>query len=112
MTDKETIKAIDIASITPDEKDRDRVQGMRFKGRTFFGSGAPFECKAKCQAKLIKDPVKLVRRAKAVVEIWGTRTRTGFSRGVPKPQNVWKPFEHALYAMGFSRDQISEIMGY
>jgi len=61
---------------------------------------------------LIKDPIKMVRRAKAVVDKWGTGTHYGYSGGEEFPQNVWNPFADALEAMGFSNEQIAKIRDY
>jgi hypothetical protein len=66
-----------IATIEPQIKDYERARAMDFYKHGminwFYGSGAPIQSLAEKQAKLIKDPVKLVRRAKAVAAIWGTR---------------------------------------
>jgi len=57
-------------------------------------------------SKLIKDPLKLVRRSKAVVVVWGTEDYYNDNDGT---ENVWLPFKRALVAMGFNPDQIDEI---
>ena len=76
----------------------------------FYGSGAPFTHNAEKQSKLIKDPVKLVRRAKAVAAVWGTIDyHGGVGGGNWKVENVWLPFERALRSMGFNGVQIAEI---
>jgi hypothetical protein len=99
----------EIIRIRPQQKDKDRAEGLIFRGKTFFGSGAPWESEASKQAKLIKDPIKLVRRAKAVFEKWGDVTYTGYSAGVPSDQNVWKPFQEALRNAGFSWPMIQAL---
>jgi hypothetical protein len=102
-----------IVTIEPQIKDYERARAMDFykhgMRNWFYGSGAPIQSLAEKQAKLIKDPVKLVRRAKAVAAVWGTRDYTGWAAGVPKEENVWKPFKSALISMGFTHAQIAEI---
>jgi len=110
------ISKIDIDSINPDQKDWDRAAGFSFDTSFghcyFYGNQAPHSSGAKKMAPSIKDPIKLVRRSKAVVGTWGTRSHTGYSGGKPKEENVWTPFYEALREMGFSRDQISKIEDY
>ena len=53
-----------------------------------------------------------MRRAKAVAAVWGTRDYHGYASGVPKEENVWNPFENALRAMGFTREQINSISSH
>jgi hypothetical protein len=104
---------MDVSNIRPEIKDYRRAKEMGFyKSGTrnwFYGNGAPIQSLAEKQAKLIKDPAKLVRRAKAVAVVWGTRDYHGYSAVVPKLENPWKPFQRALSEMGFSRVQIQEI---
>jgi hypothetical protein len=99
----------EVIRIRPQQKDKDRADGLQFRGKTFFGSGAPFESEAAKQAKLIKDPIKLVRRAKAVFARWGDYNHTGWSAGIPSDQNVWKPFEEALRNLGLNREMIQAL---
>lgn len=111
------VKEIDIDSIKPDQKDFDRADGLEFQGSTFHGNGSPWTSTATAMAKLIKDPIKLVRRAKAVVHRWGIRDYiavNGGARGqrIEKKENVWIPFKDALVKMGFSNDQINIISKY
>jgi hypothetical protein len=105
---------IDVNLILPEGKDYQRAKQMDFykhgMRNWFYGSGAPIQSLAEKQAKLIKDPVKLVRRAKAVAAVWGTRDYHGGTGGGNwKTENVWKPFEKALRAMGFTGEQIRLI---
>lgn len=100
---------IKVDKIVPDEKDIMRAENLSFRHHSFYGSGAPFGSEASKMAKVIKDPYKLVRRAKAVINRWGTRDYTGYSAGVPKRENVWIPFREALINMGFSWDQVHQI---
>ena len=104
---------INVSTIEPQRKDYERAKEMDFYKHGwrnwFYGNGAPIQSLAEKQSKLIKDPVKLVRRAKAVAAVWGTRDYHGYSGGVPKVENVWVPFRRALIEMGFNGTQINEI---
>ena len=105
---------LQVTSIEPQRKDYERALEMDFyksgMRNWFYGNGAPIQSLAEKQSKLIKDPVKLVRRAKAVVAIWGTRDyHGGVGGGNWKVENVWTPFKKALMGMGFDGLQIAEI---
>jgi hypothetical protein len=108
-----TMNLINVSQISPQLKDYERALEMDFykhgMRNWFYGNGSPIQSLAEKQSKLIKDPIKLVRRAKAVAAVWGTRDYHGYSAGVPKEENVWKPFERALRSMGFDGNQIAEI---
>jgi hypothetical protein len=107
---------LNVSQIEPQTKDYQRALEMDFykhgMRNWFYGNGAPIQSLAEKQAKLIKDPVKLVRRAKAVAAVWGTGAHHGYSGGVPKEENVWSPFKRALESMGFSYTQIHEIANF
>jgi len=107
---------IDVAKIEPQRKDYERALDFDWDKtmgrRSFYGSGAPFAHNAEKMSKLIKDPVKLIRRAKAVVAVWGTRDYTGYSGGIPKEENVWKPFARALREMGLDGAQITIVINH
>lgn len=92
---------IKVELILPEGKDYERALGFEY-----LNTGIPQLSKADRMAKLIKDPIKLVRRSKAVVGIWGTEDYLNDSDEV---ENVWVPFRKALVAMGFNPDQIREI---
>ena len=104
---------LNVTLIEPQTKDYHRALEMDFYKHGyrnwFYGNGAPIQSLAEKQSKLIKDPVKLVRRAKAVAAVWGTRSYNGYAGGIPKEENVWRPFERALQSMGFNYAQIAEI---
>ena len=104
---------LQVTSIEPQTKDYHRALEMDFykhgMRNWFYGNGSPIQSLAEKQSKLIKDPVKLVRRAKAVAAVWGTRDYTGYSAGIPKKENVWIPFRHALISMGFTGEQVNVI---
>ena len=98
------VKEFNIASIEPEPKDYDRAVGLA----SSYDEYVPDTGKAQRMANAIKDPYKLVRRAKAVVGAWSTEDYEGRSVYIPKP-NVWLPFKSALVKMGFSEHQIDEI---
>ena len=104
---------MNITNIQPETKDYRRAKAMDWYKHGwrnwFYGNGAPIQSLAEKQAKLITDPVKLVRRAKAVAAVWGTGDYHGYSDGVQKIENVWEPFRRALTRMGFNVAQIYEI---
>jgi len=108
------VKEIDVEKIQPDTKDFSRMEDLKWQGSTFFGTGAPFQGKIDAMAKLIKDPIKLVRRAKAIISEYGTKEHVGLSNGgkTRHPANPWKSFETALIKMGFTNTQIEEIKKY
>ena len=98
------VKELNIDSIEPEPKDYDRAVGLA----SSYDEYVPDSGKALRMANAIKDPYKLVRRAKAIVGAWGTEDYEGGSVYTPKP-NVWLPFKSALVKMGFSEHQIDEI---
>jgi hypothetical protein len=104
---------LDVSRIEPQTKDYQRALEMDFyksgNRNWFYGNGSPIQSLAEKQSKLIKDPIKLVRRAKAVVAVWGTRAYHGYSAGMPKEENVWEPFRRALVEMGFTGVSIDMI---
>ena len=95
------VKEFNIDSIEPEPKDYDRAVGLA----TSFDDYVPATTKATRMANAIKDPYKLVRRAKAVVGAWGTEDYE--ARGWD--ENAWRPFKSALVKMGFTESQIDEI---
>ena len=108
---------LDVSRIEPQTKDYHRALEMDFyksgNRNWFYGNGAPIQSLAEKQSKLIKDPVKLVRRAKAIVAVWGTHDyHGGIGGGNWKIENVWIPFERALRSIGFDSSQITEISQY
>lgn len=105
-------KIIQIDSIKPEKKDIDRALGFRKSGKTVYTNDAPFTSKASPMAKAITDPSKLIRRAKAVVAIWGTRDHVGTVNGRTIKENVWRPFAIRLSELGFTAADIHEISLY
>lgn len=112
------VTQIDVDELIPDEIDIKRAENLAFRGPTFRGNGLPWGSEASKMAKLIKDPYKLVRRAKAVVAEWGADegywSNTGWYHKVdPDPEtNVWLPFKRRLKEMGFTEEQIDKIRKY
>jgi len=98
------VKELNIDSIEPEPRDYDRAVGLA----TSFDDYVPDTGKAQRMANAIKDPYKLVRRAKAVVGAWGTDNYKVKFDWLPSP-NVWLPFYAALVKMGFTEGQIDEI---
>ena len=108
---------VDITEMRPTQKDIDRADGLKWRGSTFHGDNSPWRSKASSMSKLIKKPDKLVRRAMAVAEMYGTNDY--FPDTVPpghhwdkdwkKEKDVWTPFADALFDMGFTRAQIRFI---
>jgi hypothetical protein len=98
------VKEFNIDSIEPEPKDYDRAVGLTSSHDEYV----PDTGKAQRMANAIKDPYKLVRRAKAVVGAWGTDNYKVKFDWLPSP-NVWLPFKSALVKMGFTESQIDEI---
>ena len=96
------IKGIDVDKHNPEEKDYVRALGLCKNN----DSEIPDTGKSERMAKAIKDPLKLIRRAKAVVVVWGIEDQYNVNDEV---ENVWKPFEKALQGMGFSPFDIALI---
>lgn len=98
------IKEIKISEIQPEEKDLERADDLRFRkafGRIVFnGDNSPFESEASKQAKLIKDPEKLVRRTLAVLAIYGENSE------------VAKIFLNKCFEFGFSYEQRNQIKDF
>ena len=98
------VKEFNIDSIEPEPKDYDRAVGLTSSHDEYV----PDTGKAQRMANAIKDPYKLVRRAKAIVGAWGTDNYKVKFDWLPSP-NVWLPFYAALRKMGFTESQIDEI---
>jgi hypothetical protein len=98
------VKEFAISLIKPEGKDYERALGLA----SDYDDAVPSTAKASKMSKLIKEPYKLVRRAKAVVGVWGTDDHEGKSFD----ENVWLPFKRALKDMGFTEAQISDIENF
>ena len=97
---------LDVDSIHPEQKDYDRADGLKFRGHTFHGNNCPWEGEASKMAKSIKNPEKLVRRAKAVAGTYGTGTHYA---GDGTKHEIWSHFENALQRHGHSREAIKKV---
>lgn len=84
---------IDVSLLFPEPKDLDRARDLYKKG-SYYADG-----KASTMARVITDPYKLVRRAKAVVMVNGKSDY----KTVPH-------FVDALKRMGFIKEQIEQIL--
>ena len=84
---------IDVSLLFPEPKDLDRARDLYKKGG-WYADG-----KASTMARVITDPYKLVRRAKAVVMVNGKSDY----KTVPH-------FVDALKRMGFIKEQIEQIL--
>jgi hypothetical protein len=102
MSDKFNVTYLPCDMIKPDNKDYERALDFAYEN----DPETPQTSKAEKMSKLIKDPIKLVRRSKAVVGIWGT---DDYLNAKDEAENVWVPFKRALVAMGFTPDQIAGI---
>jgi len=100
----------EIEEINPDIKDMERATAFDFyksgNRNWFHGNGSPISSLASKQAKLIRNKEKLVRRAKATILIWGYRD---YHCAEGLVENVWNPFEEALFDMGFDRAAVDYI---
>ncbi|MDY5929929.1 MAG: hypothetical protein SPJ27_07835 [Candidatus Onthovivens sp.] len=115
----EEISQIDVSKIQPTQKDFDRADELLFRGHTFRGDNLPWASEANKMAKLIKDPIKLIRRAKAVYAAYGDKYSprvnntgyyiTNYQEDGDKEVDVWTPFNDALKRMGFTVDQIKTL---
>lgn len=105
------VSEIDVNKIQPTQKDFDRAEDLKFTQSyvgayksTFHGSGSPWTREAEKMAKLITDPIKLVRRAKAVLAVYGLRYEDDSETA------VWGPFKYRLIKLGFTNTQINDIL--
>lgn len=90
----------------PEDKDLERARGLSHG----LNLEVPDMSKVNKMVKLIKDKAKLVRRAKAVAAVWGTRDYTGEIKG--SIANPFQPFAEALLDRGFELSEIYEIGRY
>ncbi len=91
---------INVSSIIPEIKDWTRMEGMKYQRGKRNPDGSPWASNASKMARLITNPTKLVRRAKAVAATYGI------------PSVAWTPFQEALESMGFTTSQIVTISHY
>lgn len=98
--------------IIPEKKDLMRARNLKIKRKANVTDSIPYQGKANSMAKLITDPHKLVRRAKAIVSYWGTENLVGTINEVRIEVNMWTPFKTRLEELGFSNRQINIISNY
>jgi hypothetical protein len=103
---------MNVSAIIPEKKDIDRVLNFKNSGKRVNADDIPFVSKARPMANAITDRTKLVRRAKAVVAVWGTQDHVGKVNGREIKVNVWIPFLLRLEALGFSAMDIHTITQY
>jgi hypothetical protein len=108
------MKHIDVNRIFPEQKDIMRAEGlMVLRGKT-RDDDKPFRSNASKMSKLITDPYKMVRRSKAVSQMYGYGDYFPVAPGktIDQATNVFAPFAEALEKMGFSKQQINDIAGW
>lgn len=98
---------IKVEHIHPEPKDLMRARDMA-KLPKGIPAGGPLQSKADPQAKAITNSAKLIRRAKAVVQIWGT----GDHETVKGTSNPWVPFREKMIREGFTADQVDIVAYY
>lgn len=108
------MKHIDVNAIFPESKDEMRAEGLMVLRNRTKDDGSPFRSNASKMAKLIQDPYKLVRRAKAVSCLYGYGDYFPVRPGkfIDQDSNVFAPFAERLKEMGFSNSQIDDIAGW
>ena len=109
------MKHIDVNIILPEKKDIMRAEGLLIlRGKTFKGDGTPFRSNASKMSKLITDPFKMIRRAKAISSMYGFGDYFELPPGrtIDQGSNVFAPFAERLVIMGFSKEQIDDIAGW
>jgi len=101
----------DVTVIFPDKKDIMRAEGLMIMRNQMKGDGKPFYSNASKMSKLITDPFKMVRRAKAVSMMYGFGDYFPLPPGrtIDQGSNVFAPFVEGLKNMGFSKEEITEI---
>lgn len=105
---------IDVNDIYPESKDIMRAKGLMNMRGKFRPDDKPFRSNASKMSKLITDPFKMVRRAKAISQMYGYGDYFPLAPGkiVDQDTNVFAPFAEALENMGFSKQQVNDIAGW
>jgi len=98
---------LEIKWIHPERKDLMRARDLA-KLPKGVDAGGPLQSKANPQAKAITNSEKLIRRAKAVVVVWGT----GDHETIKGISNPWTPFREKLIREGFRAEQVRQIENY
>lgn len=105
---------MDVNKILPETKDIMRAENLIIlRGKT-KDDDRPFRSNASKMSKLITDPFKMVRRAKAVSQLYGYGDYFPLPPGknIDQASNVFAPFAEALKRMGFTKEQIDDIAGW
>ena len=105
---------IDVNKVRPEKKDIMRAEGLLIQRSKTKGNGSPFRSNASKMAKLITDPFKLVRRAKAISSMYGFGDYFTLPPGrtIDQDANVFAPFAERLKELGFSKEQVNDIAGW
>jgi len=98
---------LDIRWIYPEPKDLKRARDLA-KLPKGIDAGGPLQSKANPQAKAITNSEKLIRRAKAVVKVWGI----GDHETIKGTSNPWTPFYEKMVRQGFTAEQIKMVKNY
>ena len=108
------MKHILVEHIVPEKKDIMRAEGLLIMRKKTNDNGSPFRSNASKMAKLITDPIKLVRRAKAVSSMYGFGDYFTLPPGrtIDQDSNVFAPFSERLKHLGFTKEQIDDIAGW
>ena len=78
-------------------------------GSQMFGK-SPFEAKASRSAIQITDIRKLVKRIKAIYELYGDEVYMDEWKGIPMLSNPLEPFKKRFLEMGYSEAQFKKIL--
>ncbi len=108
------MKHLNVNDILPEHKDIMRAEGLLVLRKKTKDNGSPFRSNASKMSKLITDPYKLVRRAKAISSMYGFGDYFTLAPGktIDQGSNVFAPFAERLEEMGFSKNQIDDIAGW
>jgi hypothetical protein len=98
---------INVTDIHPEPKDMKRAKDLA-KLPKGIDAGGPLQNKANPQAKAITNSTKLIRRAKAVIAVWGT----GEHETVKGTSNPWIPFKEKMIREGFRAEQVDQVANY
>ena len=108
------MKHIDVNRILPEKKDIMRAEGLLILRSKIKSDGSPFRSNASKMSKLITDPFKLIRRAKAISSMYGFGDYFTLPPGrtIDQGSNVFAPFAVRLEQMGFSKQQVDDVAGW
>lgn len=101
---------VQVAELVPDKKDYERAEGIKAARRLSFHG--PPSAEAAKMASAIKDPEKLIRRAKAVVAVCGVGEQQDDTVNTYYYQDCWSPFEKAMLALGFTKSDVDIVKNF